>query len=155
MKLSIIFTLLVLNFCFRMNAQTKTYMDMADSVKIWMEIRVENAAKGMKEMVEMPFVVRSTGWGCLCPDSYIGVSPTTGDGPWVSPISLENFPTVDSVGHALIVQGYFTGKYIEQDLRNEEGEPEEYLYKMPEFKIISWRKNELDYEVPAPFLLKK
>lgn len=136
-------------------AQTKTYIDMGDTVNTWLAQRVENAKNGIKEKVEMPFVVRSTGWGCLCPDSYIGVSPSVGDGPWVWPIKPKKFPTVDSVGYSLIVQGYFTGKIVEQDLRNEDGEPAEWLYKMPEFKITAWRKNKLEYDVPAPFILKK
>jgi hypothetical protein len=131
-----------------------TYFEMRDSITIWLKQRVENATKGIKENVEMPFVVRSTGWGCKCPDSYIGVSPRLGDGPWVWPIKPKKFPEVDSVGHSLIVQGYFTGKWVEQDLRLENGEPAEWLYKMPEFKITAWRENKLDYDVPAPFILK-
>jgi hypothetical protein len=150
-----ILSILFMSFSFRLEAQTKTYFDMADSVKIWMDKRVENAVNGIKEKVEMPFVVRSTGWGCRCPDSYIGVSPSVGDGPWVSPVKPKKFPSVDSVGHSLIVQGYFTGKWVTEDLRNEDGEPEEWLYKMPEFKITAWRKNKLEYDVPAPFILKK
>ena len=137
------------------SAQTKTYMEMGDTVKTWLNERVENAKKGIKEKVEMPFVVRTTGWGCMCPDSYIGVSSMMNDGPWVLPIKPKKFPTVDSIGYSLVVQGFFTGKIVEQDLRGENGEPEEWLYKMPEFKITAWRKNKLEYEVPAPFVMKK
>lgn len=135
MRAFAILTLLLLSFNFSVHAQKKTYMEMGDTVKTWLAERVENAAKGIKEKVEMPFVVRSTGWGCMCPDSYIGVSPGMGDGPWIWPIKprlngavgqAKKFPEVDSVGHSLIVQGYFTGKWIEQDLRNEDGEPEEW-----------------------------
>ncbi|HLP13432.1 MAG TPA: hypothetical protein VK177_15955 [Flavobacteriales bacterium] len=130
--------------------QIQTYADMGDSVKTWLNERVENAKKGKKEKVQMPFVVRSTGWGCLCPIHYIGVSAGTNDGPWVMPIEPKKFPQNDSLGHSLIVTGYFTGKIVEQDMRNEDGEPEEWLYKIPEFKILSWKENKQDYEVEAP-----
>ena len=98
----------------------------------------------------MPFVVRSLGWGCMCPDYYIGVSPNTQEGPWISVIAPDDFPVSDTKGYSLIVTGVFTGDSVEEDFRNEDGEPEEWLYKMPEFKIHNWKENRMDYDVPAP-----
>lgn len=133
-----------------LNLHGQTYMDKADSVKTWMDQRVENAKKGINEKVKMPMVVRSTGWGCECPVHYIGVSSTTNDGPWISAVAPKKFPTMDETGHSLVAVGYFTGKIIEQDMRGPNGEPEEWLYKTPEFKIISFEENKKDYDVDAP-----
>jgi len=115
-----------------------------------MDQRVENAKKGIKEKVKMPMVVRSMGWGCECPAHYIGVSAGTNDGPWISAVTPKKFPTMDESGHSLVVVGYFTGKVIEQDMRNADGEPEEWLYKTPEFQVLSWEENKKDYEVDVP-----
>jgi hypothetical protein len=136
-------------------AQNETYFDGIDSLNSWMDQRMENAKKGIVEKVEMPFAVRTLGWGCMCPDSYIGVSPNVGEGPWVEPIAPNDFPTSDTLGYSLVVTGYFTGKIIEIDLRNEEGEPEEWLYKVPEFKVISWTENTKGYDIHPPRILKK
>ncbi len=135
-------------------AQEQTYEDVADSVQYWMEERVANATEGIHEVVEMPFVVRSLGWGCLCPDHYIGVSPFTQEGPFIHPVSPANFPVSDRDGHSLVVTGFFTGKWVEEDYRDENGEPEEWLYKLPEFKILSWRRNEMDYEIFPPRIIE-
>lgn len=135
------------------SAQTKTYMDYADSVKIWMDERVKNAEAGKTEKVQVPMVIRGMGWGCLCPMHYIGISPSMADGPWISPIFPKKTPKYDDKGLSLIVTGYFTGKWITEDLRNADGEPEEWLYKMPEFKVLSWKLNKQDYDAPAPFVI--
>ena len=136
-------------------AQTNTYENSGKSTQAWMDIRVRHAKKGMKEKVEMPFVVRSTGWGCICPDYYIGISPLVAEGPWVFPLTPDNFPVSDSVGHSLIVKGYFTGKNRELDLRTNKDDPAEWLFKMPEFKIISWKENKQGYEAPPPRVVTK
>jgi hypothetical protein len=134
-----------------------TYMEMAlgDSVKKWLDIRVANAKNGIKETVQVPFVVRTLAWGCMCPDNYIGVSPNLGDGPWVFPLASKKFPKSDTIGYSLIVTGYFTGRMKTIDLRNKEGEPPEWLYVIPEFKVLSWVENKKEYDVEAPHLIKK
>jgi hypothetical protein len=145
-----VFMLLVLNI----SGQNPTYFEFADSVQNWVDTRVANAKNDIKEKVEMPFVVRCTGWGCICPDHYIGVSSSTQEGPWIAPISPKKCPVVDRNGYSLIVTGYFTGKIIELDYRDKEGEPAEWLYKVPEFKILSWKENDLGYDVFAPRVIK-
>ena len=133
--------------------QDITYENCIDTLDNWIEKRVENAKNGKKEFVEMPFVVRSFGWGCECPEHYIGISPYTQEGPWISPLAPKNFPKIDTAGYSLIVKGYFTGKMIEEDLRDSEGMPEEWLYKMPEFKIKSWQINEEGYNAGPPKII--
>jgi hypothetical protein len=137
------------------DAQSVYFADYGDSLQIWLNLRVENARKGLKETVEMPLVVRSTGWGCMCPDHYIGVSPLTQEGPWISPIVPEKFPVSDSMGYSLVVKGFFTGKMKKIDLRNEAGEPADWLYTVPLFKITSWKNNSEEYSVDAPKVIHK
>jgi hypothetical protein len=154
---TIIAVLLFLFFGAHAGAQdtTLTYEEMpGDSLVSWMKTRVENARRNIRETVEMPMVVRSTGWGCQCPLHYIGISPLVGDGPWIAPKAPKGFPVSNSQGSSLVVTGYFTGKWITEDLRNKDGEPAEWLYKMPEFKVLTWKKNELDYQVPIPHVVK-
>ena len=141
-------TLLLFSFSF---VKSQTYEEFADSLDIWVKTRVASAAKGKPEMVEMPFVARCWGWGCMCPDYYLGVSVGVLDGTWVYPVATpKDFPSSDSLGHSMIVTGYFTGKWKDVDLRNEDKEPAEWLYHMPVFKVLTWRENTLFYDVPPP-----
>ncbi len=146
------FTIIFLNlFGNHLNAQV--YEDCVDTLQTWVDKRVENAKKGKKEVIEMPMVVRSTGWGCLCPTHYIGISPYTHEGPWIHIKASKKFPKMDQNGHSLIVTGYFTGKMVKEDFRDENGEPEEWLYTIPEFKIKSWRINSQSYEARPPRII--
>lgn len=136
-------------------AQEETYFDAQPKIKSWLTKRLENAKKGKREIVEFPMAVRSAAWGCRCPYHYMGVTPSVAEGPWIFPIQPKGFPQSDEKGHSLIAVGYFTGKEITKDYRiNKEKEPESWVYKMPEFKIVSWRKNTKDYEVGGPKVLK-
>lgn len=135
-------------------AQALRYDEAPDSIAVWLETRVANAAEGNREVVEMPFVVRSLAWGCLCPDHYIGVGTGVQEGPFIHPKVPKKFPKSNENGHSLIVRGYFTGEYVEEDFRNENGEPAEWLYIIPEFVVTEWEVNKLEYEVPFPCILK-
>jgi hypothetical protein len=149
---SLVFLLLIsINF----NALSAQEIDYAEDPKAWVELRIENAQKGKKELIETPFAVRSRAWGCKCPDYYLGESTNVAEGPWVQPLHPEKLPPKNEEGHALIVQGYFTGRIITIDLRNENKEPKEWLYQVPEFKIISWHYNEEDWQGLIPKILKK
>lgn len=146
-KLIIIPFLFLFSFAY---SQTETYEEFADSLEWWVNQRIDNAVKGKSEMVEMPLVARCWGWGCMCPSYYIGVSVGVQEGPWVYPQSKISIPPSDSAGHSMIVTGYFTGKWKDEDLRDKSGEPAEWLYHMPVFKVLTWRENTLSYEVPPP-----
>ena len=54
----------------------------------------------------------------------------------------------DSVGHSLIVKGYFTGKMdkIPGD--------DTIVYEVPLFKVISWKVNEYGDSADAPTVIK-
>lgn len=137
------------------SAQKKDFFDWQPTLETWVEERVNNSEKGTKEIVEIPLAVRSRAWGCRCPDHYIGISTNNREGPWLMPIMPSKFPVSDENGHSLIVTGYFTGKHITKDYRKTKTEPKSWIYTMPQFKILSWRKNELDYKIDCPKILKK
>ncbi len=134
-------------------ASAQTYLEFGDSVQIWLDERLAQAHAHHRERVQMPLSVRSAAWGCKCPDSYIGESPNTQEGPWIFVLAPAGFPKVDSAGHALIVEGYFTGKFKTQDLRNPDGNPAEWLYRIPRFRVKSWRDNPSYGEALPPRVL--
>jgi hypothetical protein len=126
-------------------AQDIDYTQFSDSINQWVETRVKLAKKKMHETVEMPLVVRHKGFGCTCPDHYIGISPIMKEGPFIAPIVPKGFPVSDTVGYSLIVKGYFTGKSIKKDMRRRKNDPAEWIYTLPEFTITSWARNENGY----------
>lgn len=118
----------------------------SDSVQKWVDLRVENAKAGKKENVKMVMAVRTLAWGCRCPDYYMGVSPNNQEGPFIFPVTQYDFPTSDTIGYSIIVEGYFSGKIIDLDLRESEDEPEEWFYHIPEFIITKWKNNKKGYD---------
>lgn len=152
-KNHILFFLIVI-IHFGNNYSQNTYQSFADSLqgdfKEWINLRVENAKRGMIEKIEMPLVVRTRAWGCICPDNYLGVGVNTQEGPWIYPISKKPLPIPDDKGYSLIVIGYFTGEMKNLDLRQSLDDPDEWNYIIPVFKITKWAKNKKGYDVSAP-----
>ena len=139
------------------------------SVSAWIDsIISDQRTSGQIITVQVPLVLRSMGWGCRCPEYFIGSNPDTHDGgnTWVTPqydnstkslISYladlypedpDEFEEEDSTdpeeneldevarfGGILIVEGYFIGTRTELDMRDEYGEPEEWLYQTWDLKI--------------------
>ncbi|MGH1338523.1 MAG: hypothetical protein ACRBFS_20575 [Aureispira sp.] len=150
--------LLVMSLCLlaiHLSAQNKDFFDLQPTLKAWVKERVTNSEDGKKEIVEIPLAVRSKAWGCRCPNHYIGISTNNREGPWLRPITPKKFPVSDDEGSSLIVTGYFTGKQITKDYRKTKTDPKDWVYTLPEFKILSWRKNELAYDIDSPKILKK
>lgn len=130
------------------------WIQQNDSIaEVWLKERIENTQNGKVEMVSFPLAVRSLGWGCLCPVYYIGVNPNMAEGPWIYVHSNKKFPESTREGLSLTVEGFFTGKNIEVDLRNEDGEPEEWLYIVPEFEVTRFKKNKKGEASPAPRII--
>jgi len=128
--------------------KAQTYNDFADSLQSWVEARIDSAKNDVKEIVELPYVIRSTGWGCECPYYYIGVSTTTMDGVYVSPIAPRQMPFApSSAGYNYIVTGYFTGKVKTKKYGEEK-------YDLPEFRILTFEKNNLGYDSPPPRIIE-
>lgn len=148
------FLFILFLFCSVTSTKAQTTFDQfGDSLQSWVDQRVHKARKNRTETVIMPLAVRSTGWGCMCPDYYIGVSPGTQEGPFLNIVCDDpTFPLSDSLGYSLIVHGYFDGTIVIQDYRDETGEPEGWLYKTPQFVVTSWEMNTLDYTVSAPVI---
>lgn len=140
--------LLIFAFFFLLNysfAQEK-YEDMEpEKLKEWLDDRVENAKSGLNETVEIPFIIRSLGWGCDCPYYFLGSSVGTLDGFWLSPVSTNKLPKISKLGHRLVVTGHFTGKLITQEF--EYGETVE---NMPEFEIKEIKFLKPNEDAPAP-----
>jgi hypothetical protein len=119
-------------------SQAITFDEPGDYIQKWFDLRVKNAKKGKREVVEILFVVRSNGWGCDCPLYYMGTETLVTSGFWLDPIlpSAGDFPQSDSVGHVLLAKGYFTGKINKESYGNPE---DSIFYVCPNFKIISWK----------------
>lgn len=116
-----------------------------DSTPKWINQRIANAKKGKKEIVEMPLVVRSWGWGANCPFYYMGDSPFSSTGFWIEPkISEMGLPTMDSTGHLLWVRGFFTGKMVNEYYLSGDYS-DSTLYTYPVFKIKSWKETPFNH----------
>lgn len=153
-----IFVLLTFLF-FSSTSFTQSFYDWMlqnDSIAtLWVKERIANAQKGEAELVSFPLAVRSLGWGCLCPDYYIGINPNMAEGPWIYVHSKRKFPECTPEGSSLSVEGFFTGKHVEVDLRNEDGEPAEWLYIVPEFEVTRFKKNKKGENSPAPRVISE
>lgn len=149
-----LFLLFVFVVSGNLSAQNQNYFEAQAMIQEWMNKRIANAKKGKQEKVEFPMAVRTEAWGCRCPYHYMGISTSTVEGPWIEPVRPKGFPVSDDVGYSIIVVGYFTGNYITKDYRKNEGDPKDWVYRLPEFKVLSWRKNKLGYEVGGPKVLK-
>lgn len=98
-----------------------------EAVGRWVSQRVARARAGHRDTVRLPLVFPSEGWGCICPDHYIGSDPNAhaGGDTW---LKIENhsgaeFPAIPtrtmddfngghyeaSEGMVVRVDGYFTG----------------------------------------------
>lgn len=81
----------------------------------WVRRRHRNARRGMREIVRLPLAIQSAGWGCVCPEHYIGDSPdSTGledeSLGWLAPTFAGPPPRVGRAGGVVMAEGYFTGR---------------------------------------------
>jgi hypothetical protein len=121
------------------SAQVGPYADNTPEVVRWMAERARRSRAGRPERVRIPLARKSTGWGCICPDYYVGLSTaTTGGSTWVEPRFTR--PTARPSRNVIVVAfGYFTGGRVTRDLRNSSGEPEEWIYQLWEFRVTRVR----------------
>lgn len=95
----------------KLDASTSVVVDPDNGEKLaaWTQARVV-AAKNQPELVRVPLVRRDPGWGCICPEHYVGVSTTTaGDKTvWLTPTFAPTAPSLppDTV---VLAEGYFSG----------------------------------------------
>lgn len=109
----------------------------------WVQERIANAREGRREIVRLPVTLRSLGWGCRCPEAYVGVDP---DGNVLGAGWLEldaepgvTLPAQGREGAVALVEGWFTGETAKEDLRDEHGEPEEWLYTLDRLHVTRAR----------------
>jgi hypothetical protein len=84
-----------------------------DAVGHWLEMRSKNAAAGDREIIRVPLVARSAGWGCTCPSNFVGLSPDSHGGgeTWVSATFAKGAEIAyRSEGSVVVAEGYLTGK---------------------------------------------
>ncbi len=136
MRSTVILLVLVIVFfqTGKVAAQSGVYAESPD-ISDWVEERTRRARLGRPERVRFPLVRRSDGWGCICPEYYLGLS-TVNAGPqlWIEPRfarSALRFPKNTIV----LAEGYFTGRRPRRDLRSSPDEPEEMIYKLWKFSV--------------------
>lgn len=113
-----------------------------DQLPSWQAARVAEAAQGKRAIVRIPLVRRSTGWGCVCPDWYIGDSTSTNSaGAWLNPaFSVEAvglLAKVEPAGIQVVAEGYYTGK-TEAFVWKSDGVVRD-TYEMAGFRVLRWR----------------
>lgn len=129
--------------------QIKTFGDIDSKEKTNLLYEWVKARKEDKRLVQLPLVVRSGGWGCDCPETYIGVHTNYNEGfPWLKIITKADFPKMNEKGHSLIAKGNFTGNILE-----EKSNPDEETYTLYEFEVISWEENTKGEDVNKPMIV--
>ncbi len=120
-------------------AQVGPNADNSPEVARWMMERARRSRKGRPERVSFPLVRKSAGWGCICPEYYIGLSTgTTGGSTWVEPRFTR--PLARPMRNMVVIaEGYFTGRRLTRDMRDASGEPEEWIYQVWEFRVTRVR----------------
>lgn len=109
-----------------------------EAAAAWIAQRVSRARTGHRDLVRLPLVFQSDGWGCTCPTHYLGTDPNSHEGgaTW---LKVENESGIDfpqapneriddgagghftiSRGMVVRVDGYFTGDVERGDY---DGEP--------------------------------
>ena len=113
--------------------------DDGEALGRWIAERVRHARAGTRDVVRLPLVFASDGWGCVCPTNYVGVDPVSHNGgeTWlkVDNQSGSEFPTIPSRqmedgagghfpfsdGMVVRVDGYFTGD-VQSEIFGDSGE---------------------------------
>lgn len=93
------------------SAQSVSLSDTAPAAR-WVAQRLRAARAGAADLVELPLVTASEGWGCICPRNYIGADPDGEGGvAWLSVTAAPGvtLPEVGMRGGVVIAEGYFTG----------------------------------------------
>jgi hypothetical protein len=126
--------------------------DDGEGVAAWIAERATSARAGTRQFVRIPLAYQSTGWGCRCPQNYVGGSPDehAGGNTWLSVVNDSGGPLPEppsemvedgdesyerNLGQVLSVDGYFDGETVEEDLREGPDGPEEWVYQLHVFHV--------------------
>lgn len=123
-----------------MLAQQKGPAALGDELAAWIKQRVANAKAGKREIVRLPLVHRSMGWGCDCPDFYVGTSPdsNSSEEAWVFPSPAANV-TLPEFGNVVVAEGYFTGKVSLEEHDRGGSSDQENRYSLSDFRVLRTR----------------
>jgi hypothetical protein len=113
-----------------------------DQLQPWHAARIAEAGQGTRAIVRIPLVHRSIGWGCVCPNWYVGEgTDTNGAGAWIKPSfskAAAGLPgKVGDDGIQVVAEGYYTGK-TETSAWKSDGVVRD-TYKMAGFHVLRWR----------------
>jgi len=117
-------------------AQPGPAIEESEAVTKWVKARMAAASKGAPELVRVPLAYHSMGWGCSCPEVYIGTQTNSQEGPWISvklAPGLKGPPQLTRPGVVVVAEGTFTGQRVE-----ERGD-ESVKYQLAEFQMLRWR----------------
>jgi hypothetical protein len=123
-------------------AQVGPSVDEVPALNTWIAARAAAARKGAPELVRIPIAFRSLGWGCKCPDAYLGTDTNShSGGGWlkVSAAKGLTLPSVGRQGLVIVAEGTFTGKQVKEDLRDGKDGPKEWIYQLWEFEALRTR----------------
>jgi hypothetical protein len=112
-------------------------MDEA-AVDAWVQARVKAAKKGEREIVRIPIVQRTQGWGCRCPENFLGTSVGSyGGKSWLAlaPGAGVTLPPAKREGWVQIAEGYFTGATEKLDYSKECGGCKDWIYTLYKFQV--------------------
>jgi hypothetical protein len=118
----------------------------------WVKQRARRSKQGKPELVRIPITQRSMGWGCVCPEMFVGASPDVGTGPWLAVTWAEGAspPPAGRLGWVVLAEGYFTGEVEIEDHRAECDGCEEWLYKLQGFHALRFRQLRRDETEEGP-----
>ena len=107
------------------------------AVDAWVQTRVRNARAGTREIVRIPIVRRSTGWGCQCPWHYLGSSiGSYGGKSWLAPEAAPGVTLPEkSLGWVQIAEGTFTGATTKEDYSKDCGGCKDWIYTLYKFRV--------------------
>jgi hypothetical protein len=108
------------------------------AVDAWVQARVKAAKKGEREIVRIPIVQRSQGWGCQCPDNFLGTNVGSyGGKSWLALATGPGvtLPAANRLGWVQIAEGYFTGATEKLDYSKDCGGCKDWIYTLYKFQV--------------------
>lgn len=127
-----------------------------EDVDPWHAAQVANAKTGKRAIVRIPLVRRSVGWGCVCPNWYVGDNPVSyGGEAWIQPTFAPAVADLGDepgrLGFVAMVEGYYTGKTEKFVWRS--GKEVLRTYKIAEFHVLRRSKMADDDDFQVEVLL--
>lgn len=138
------------------HAQVGPAVDDVPALNTWIAARAAAARKGAPDLVRIPIAFRSQGWGCKCPDAYLGTDTNShSGGGWLKVGAAKGLtlPSVGRQGLVVVAEGTFTGKQVKEDLRDGKDGPKEWIYQLWEFeaqRTRSYRDSDAKVQIVLP-----